>query len=368
MFRSFLGQAPITLVAIITVYLTLNLPAREASNWKDKLRRIDFLGAFTLVMGVFALLLSLDRGSNVSWAQPLTLALLATSVALLLAFLYVEMRVASEPFAPGHIIFDRSLCASYLCNFFSFAGWMAAIFYIPLYFQAVDGLSATQAGAKLIPAIGAGVCGSLFAGFLMKRTGRYYRLTVVAYTGLFWGFLPIILFSGVVSKSDWGMTAGMVICGFSNGIGITSSLISLSEFKTRQSSTRLASGPIPHVSWNLKPDPVAQASSDDLAVVTACSYLFRSLGSVIGVSLSSTAVQQSLRLNLRAALQNGGDAEAIVDRVRQSLDFIKTLEPATRDIVRHCYSTATTISFVLDACIAAGAALSAVFITENKLG
>lgn len=337
---SFLGQAPITLVAIITVYLTLNLPAREASNWKDKLRRIDFLGAFTLVMGVFALLLSLDRGSNVSWAQPLTLALLATSVALLLAFLYVEMRVASEPFAPGHIIFDRSLCASYLCNFFSFAGWMAAIFYIPLYFQAVDGLSATQAGAKLIPAIGAGVCGSLFAGFLMKRTGRYYRLTVVAYTGLFWGFLPIILFSGVVSKSDWGMTAGMVICGFSNGIGITSSLISL----------------------------IAQASSDDLAVVTACSYLFRSLGSVIGVSLSSTAVQQSLRLNLRAALQNGGDAEAIVDRVRQSLDFIKTLEPATRDIVRHCYSTATTISFVLDACIAAGAALSAVFITENKLG
>ncbi|KAI9747201.1 MAG: hypothetical protein M1815_004504 [Lichina confinis] len=261
----------------------------------DKLRRIDFLGAFTLVIGVFALLLSLDRGSNVSWGQPLTLALLATSVVFLLAFVYVETKVASEPFAPGHIIFDRSLCASYLCNFFSFAGWMATIFYIPLYFQAVEGLSATQAGSKLIPAIVAGVSGSLFAGFLMKRTGKYYRLTVAAYT-------------------------------------------------------------------------VAQASSDDLAVVTACSYLFRSLGSVIGVSLSSTAVQQSLRLNLRAALQNNGDAEAIVDRVRQSLDFIKTLEPATRDIVRHCYSTATTLSFVLDAGISAGAVLSALFITENKLG
>ena len=335
----------------------------------DKLRRIDFLGAFTLVIGVFALLLSLDRGSNVSWGQPLTLALLATSVVFLLAFVYVETKVASEPFAPGHIIFDRSLCASYLCNFFSFAGWMATIFYIPLYFQAVEGLSATQAGSKLIPAIVAGVSGSLFAGFLMKRTGKYYRLTVAAYTGLFCGSLPIILFSGVIARSTWGITAGLVVCGFSNGIGITSSLISLSKFKTPSIVHVTGECVQSHgVSWNLMPDPVAQASSDDLAVVTACSYLFRSLGSVIGVSLSSTAVQQSLRLNLRAALQNNGDAEAIVDRVRQSLDFIKTLEPATRDIVRHCYSTATTLSFVLDAGISAGAVLSALFITENKLG
>lgn len=57
----------------------------------------------------------------------------------------------------------------------------------------------------------------------------------------------------------------------------------------------------------------------------------------------------------------------IVERVRQSLDFIKTLEPGTRDIVRHCYGTATRASFVVNAGVVAGAAISAFWIRENKL-
>lgn len=226
-----MSQAPLTLLAIITVYLTLQLPPIEDSHGKAKLRRIDFLGALILVLGVFCLLLGLDRGSNVSWTTPLTLGLLGACVLLFLAFLFVEIKVALEPFAPGHIIFERSLFACYLCNFFSFGGWLATIFYIPLYYQAVDGLSATQAGTRLLPAITGGVCGSLFAGMLMKKTGRYYALTVGAYMGLFWGFLPILLFTGLVAKSTFGISIGMTICGFSNGIGVTSSLIALSKFQ-----------------------------------------------------------------------------------------------------------------------------------------
>jgi hypothetical protein len=48
----------------------------------------------------------------------------------------VELKVAAEPFAPGRIVFERSLFACYLCNFFSFAGWLSALFYVPLFFQA----------------------------------------------------------------------------------------------------------------------------------------------------------------------------------------------------------------------------------------
>ena len=140
------------------------------------------------------------------------------------------MKFAAEPFAPAEIIFEKSLFACYLCNFFSFGAWLATLFYVPLYFQAVDGHSATQAGVRLLPGIVAGVCGSLFAGIMMKKTGKYYWLTLSAYTALLLGYVPILLFTGLVVNSTWGISVGLVIGGFSNGIGVTSTLIALSMF------------------------------------------------------------------------------------------------------------------------------------------
>lgn len=239
MVRAFLCQPPIALLAIITVYLALHMPVNDDAGWKMKLRRIDFLGASILIAAVLTLLLGLDRGSNVAWRDAQTLGLLSTSLALLLLFVFVEIRIAAEPFAPGHIIFERSLFACYLCNFFSFGGWVAALFYIPLFYQAVDGLSATQAGVRLLPAIIAGVSGSLFAGIVMKKTGRYYWLTVAAYTALLAGFVPILLFTGLIVNSTWGISVGTAICGFGNGIGVTSSLIALSKYPPSKKHTNL---------------------------------------------------------------------------------------------------------------------------------
>ena len=215
---AFLGQVPLCVLAFVVVSLVLKLPKREQTDWKQKLRRIDFLGAAILIGAVFTLLLALDRGSNASWKANITIISISLSIPLFVIFVLVEMKVAKEPFAPGHIIFNRSLFACYLCNFFSFSGWLAALFYIPLYFQAVDGLTATQAGVRLIPGIIAGVSGSLFGGFYMQRTGKFYWLTVIAYTNLVIGMTFVFLFSGFVVNSTPGIIVGMCICGFSNGM------------------------------------------------------------------------------------------------------------------------------------------------------
>ncbi|KAI9825856.1 MAG: hypothetical protein M1832_000797 [Thelocarpon impressellum] len=336
---AFLGQVPLCLVAIVSVYFVLQLPVREKVDWKVKLKRVDFLGAVVMVAAVFNLLLGLDRGSNESWRAPITIGCLCASLTLFILFIYVEMRLVAEPLAPGHIIFERSLFACYLCNFFSFGGWLSALFYVPLFYQAVDGLSATQAGVRLLPGIVAGVSGSLFGGVVMQKTGRYYWLTVTAYTCLTVGIIPILMFTGLVSKSTWGISVGLVICGFSNGIGVTTSLIAL----------------------------LSNASSEDVAVATACSYLFRSLGSVVTLSLSATVVQQSLRSHLGEALKDGAEAEEIVRKVRESLDYINTLEPWVRDLVKECYGSAVRAGFAMDLAIVAGAMISAFWIREKNL-
>lgn len=110
----------------------LTLPKPEDSNWKAKLSRIDFAGALTLLCAVFALLIAMDRGSNVSWTDRFTLAALGSSIPLIAIFLFVETRFAKEPFAPGRIVFGDGLVACYLCYFFTMCGFMAATFYVPL--------------------------------------------------------------------------------------------------------------------------------------------------------------------------------------------------------------------------------------------
>jgi hypothetical protein len=147
--RAFIGQFPLTLIASVVVYSVLALPKTEDSHWKEKLRRIDFLGAFSLVIAVFCLLVGLDRGSNMSWSDTYVIVFASISLPLFAIFIFVEMKIASHPFAPGHIIFERSLFASYLTNFFAIAANTSFLFYLPLYFQAVDGISATGSGLRL---------------------------------------------------------------------------------------------------------------------------------------------------------------------------------------------------------------------------
>ena len=130
---------PLCALAFVVVGFALKLPKTESSDWKTKLKRVDFLGALVLVCAVFTLLLGLDRGSNDSWKAPITIIPLCLSFPLSFLFILVELKIAAEPFAPGRIIFERSLVACYLCNFFSFGGWLAGLFYLPLYFQARGG-------------------------------------------------------------------------------------------------------------------------------------------------------------------------------------------------------------------------------------
>lgn len=164
----------------------------------------------------------------------------------------------------------------------------------------------------------------------MKRTGRYYWLTVAAYTSLTLGMIPILLCTGLLVNNTYGIAIGLALCGFSNGIGVTTSLIGL----------------------------IASAAPKDQAVATACSYLFRSLGSVVGLSSSATVVQQSLRMQLSNQLKSDKDAANIVKKVRESLEYLDKLDPATREIVRACYGAATRAGFSLMLGIVFFAALS----------
>jgi predicted MFS family arabinose efflux permease len=352
---AFIAQGPMCMLAFITVALVLDLPKQDHSHWKEKFLKIDFLGAGILILAVAGVLVGLDRGSNGSWNSPITIAGLCTSP-LFIVFVLVEKYVARNPFAPGRIILNRSLFACYLCNFFSFGGWLASLYFIPLYWQVIGNYSSARARLMLVPSIFCGVSGSLVGGFYMKRTAKYYWITVITYTNLTCGLALILMFAGTIKESVPVMVLGTCICAFSNGCGVTTTLIGLSKCRY-----------ILSVAW-ANSILVANASHADQAVATACSYLFRSLGSVFGVSMCATAFNQTLRKSLHVALDGDKDAAEIAERVREGLSYFRGLEPHLRDIVRECYSQATRAALGVGLAIVVWSAVFAWFIREKRLG
>ncbi len=209
--RSFIGQTPLCIVAALIVYFALDLPPPSTDHLYAKIKRIDFLGALTLVTTVLALLFGLDTGSKAGWTHRTTILSLGVVTPLLLAaFLYVEARVASHPFALGRIIFERSMFACYMANFFGLAGQMGAFFFIPLYLQAVHGFSATVSGALLVPGMLTGVSASIAGGWVIKRTGRFYWITVLGF-GLLFAALPVLA-AGLWARNVVLEELGYVIC------------------------------------------------------------------------------------------------------------------------------------------------------------
>ncbi|KAJ6500918.1 MFS general substrate transporter [Mycena sanguinolenta] len=332
-------QVPGIIIAFITVSFALHLPQTETSDLKAKLKRVDFSGALSLVFCVFFLLFGLDRGGNIAWNDKYTIAALSVFALFLVLFVLLELVWAAEPFAPKRIIAHRSLIGAYMVNLFALMGGFSMIFHISLFYQAVLGKSPSEVGFWLMPSVFSGVIGSLAGGLAIQATGRYYWITVYAYVGMVLGMLGTVLEAGVIATSAVGVALGSFVTAVGNGTGVTTSLIAL----------------------------ISNAGPADQAMATAVSYLFRSLGSVVGLSVGSTLLQLSLRTSLRRLLTGDVDVDEIVRRVRESLTYIDELDSATAAIVRLAYSDAVLVTMWFSTAMAACALVSSAFIREKPI-
>lgn len=66
-------------------------------------------------------------------------------------------------------------------------------------------------------------------------------------------------------------------------------------------------------------------SFPDTAAAIGVTYLFRATGSVLGIAVSTSILQQSLKSNLTKYF-SGKHADTIIDRIRQNVDYIRELQ------------------------------------------
>jgi EmrB/QacA subfamily drug resistance transporter len=147
--------------------------------------RVDWLGALLLFAGISLMLIGLggEASGRVAW--------LAASVAVLALFVFVEHRT-NEPLLSIDLlrspVISRTFAVVFLSGFALFGG----IAFIPLFVQAVQGGSATEAGQVLTPLFLGWVATSVIGARATVKIG--YR--IVAMVG---GVLMTVGFAGLVA-------------------------------------------------------------------------------------------------------------------------------------------------------------------------
>ncbi|GKT49190.1 multidrug resistance protein fnx1 [Colletotrichum spaethianum] len=289
---AFLVQVPPVLISAVLVAVLVKVPPKASD--KSYLARIDFFGVFLTISFLVLLLLGLNAGGNlVPWVHPLPLTTIPLSVAAFVGFIVWESRV-KQPIIPVRLLYNRTILAACLTNLLCTMVMMMAMFYVPLYLQ-VSGLSATQAGLRILTSpVGVSIM-SIGAGYIMKRTGKYVIPGICALVIFNTGI--IILTQYNESTPAWVNYIVFFLVGGGYGAMLTITLLGC----------------------------IAAVDHSQQAVITSATYLARSLGGTIGITIGSAVYQNVLRNRLWDRFGDYPNAAEIIRRIRDDLDELKHL-------------------------------------------
>ena len=203
-------------------------------------RHFDFAGAASVTGGLMLLVYALTRATTDGWGTPTTLGLIAGAVALVVAFIVIELR-SKAPLLPLRIFRLPTLAAANVTMALVGGVAFSEFFVLSLYMQDVLHYSALQSGVAFLafaltvviasnfaqivvgrigvrPALTGGLLASAVSVAVLARLpvdGHYFWDLFPAYVlggaGMAFAFVPVTIASlSGVSRSDAGVASGLV--------------------------------------------------------------------------------------------------------------------------------------------------------------
>ena len=196
-------------IALLVAFLPY---VRSRATWRD----IDFAGAFLLIAGLVPILVSLSNTSTYGWNSWQTLVPLVGGLLLLVVFVVVE-HFEAEPIVPLALFRNRAFTVSVSVGALSGFGMFGALIFVPLIFQGVLGVTATNSGTLITPMMFGLIGASIISGQLMVRIRRYQYLGTLGAAIMAVG---VFLLSEVtIHSTQLQVTSALVIVGA--GLGLT---------------------------------------------------------------------------------------------------------------------------------------------------
>lgn len=321
---AFLIQMPFFVLSLaLTTYNLRYVTPGKSGNTKDILKRIDYGGIFSLLLCVGSCLvfLSMKYNEDLPWSNRWVYVPLALACIFSVVFILVELLVTSEPIMAPFLLKQKVPVLVGANNFLVSLCNFSVMYFFPMWFQTVALTSASTAGLHLMPNSVCMSAGSLFAGWMMHRTGKYKLINLI------FGFFPFIGITLItLMRKDSGplqMWLSIVPLGFGNAVVLQTNLVAL----------------------------LAHLPESSMAVGTGFGQLFRGIGQVGGVAISSALFQYKLDYELRSRIHGDGAAE-IVSRIRHSTTLLGELPPDLQRAARESYAIGLRAVFMLAACSA----------------
>jgi EmrB/QacA subfamily drug resistance transporter len=159
--------------------LAMLLPNMSKIPVFHRRRKIDWLGGMLLMASAVVFMLVLTWGGNrYLWLSPTILSMLGASVALTFAFVW-HARNSDEPFLPLPLMGGPVVPYAMAAGGCAMGAMLGLTVHMPLYFEVVYHLSASEAGLGLIPLAAVSTGGAAIAGQTMARMKRYKRVAII---------------------------------------------------------------------------------------------------------------------------------------------------------------------------------------------
>ncbi|KAE8350912.1 major facilitator superfamily domain-containing protein [Aspergillus coremiiformis] len=295
---------------------------KDKTGLKNQVRQLDIPGTILFMPSIICVLLALQWGGTMyAWSNARIIALFVVFGILLIAFLGVQWWQQDKATIPPWLIKNRNVWGAASYAFCLGGSFFIFIYYLPIWFQAIKGVSATRSGIMNFPLLLPMIVASIAAGACVTMIGYYTPFMIAT---------PILISigGGLLStlKVDSGDTAWIgyqVLYGIGVGIGMQQPMMVV--------QTAL---PLSYV-------PTATA------LVMFC----QTLGGTLFVSVAQNVFQNQLRRNILAKAP-GVDIVKVVGagatmlRQAVSKDMLPAVLEAYNDAVTQTFYAALAIGAI----------------------
>ncbi|KAH7153625.1 major facilitator superfamily domain-containing protein [Dactylonectria macrodidyma] len=173
---------PFGAVAMVVIFFLLSLPHPVTAKLStmQRLAQLDMIGTALIVPGTICLLLALQwGGSTYSWSDGRIEALLVLAGLLLLGFVMVQVLLPKTATVPPRIFKQRSIISGFFSTTCVGSQMVLFVYFLPVWFQAIQGISAVDSGIRTLPLVLSMVIASISTGVLVHRIGYYTPFIIV---------------------------------------------------------------------------------------------------------------------------------------------------------------------------------------------
>jgi len=330
----------------------------KSDSYASKLLRMDWIGTFLFVGGGILILLALSWGSTQEWSTARVIVSFVVGGLLFAACIgweyILELQKTkttpaknrilwADPMLPLDVFRSYDVCA---VQFGSFVGGMVTFvmfYFVAIFMTLVSGLRPQDAGSQLIyfaPGLGGGTLITIqMIKFLRQPKYPIILGSLILPVGL--GLISMAMEANNQKLVNGFMAFAGVGCGMTTGALIVHARFSQPEHR--------------------------------VAVVSALTLFFRSLGGTVGLAQCSAVLNAKVRSTVVHAVESGlislSDAvslSSVSSQALSSLDSISKLPPAVQDVIRDAFREGSRWAFLSIVPWAAVGLVLSLFLTNIK--